>query len=141
MVAETLQSFAPLHILVVDDDPMVVEVLCAHYSVLGFSVSSAADGADGLRAMDMHKPDIVLCDRLMPGLSGAELLKVVRERGPEWQALIFVFVTALTDRRDHFAMMPLHPDGYLHKPIDFEIADRALVLILKQRLLGRPAPR
>lgn len=140
MNAETLESFAPLHMLVVDDDPMVVEVLCTHYSALGFIVASAADGTAGLSAMDLHKPDIVLCDRRMPGLSGAELLKVVRERGPEWQALIFVFVTALTDRRDHFAMMPLHPDGYLHKPIDFEIADRALVLILNRRRFSLPVP-
>lgn len=133
MSAPSLESFAPRHILVIDDDPMIVEILCSHYSELGFRVEAAADGGEGLRAIELRKPDIVLCDRVMPGLTGAELLEVIRQRGGDWQTMVFVFLTALTDRRDHFAMMSLHPDGYLHKPIDFEKADQVLAAILSEK--------
>lgn len=133
MTTLTLQSFAPLHILVVDDDPMITEILGAHYAALGFSIEAVSDGQAALRAMELRLPDIVLCDRLMPVLSGADLLQMVRDRGPVWQALAFVFLTSMTDRRDRYAMMPLHPDGYLYKPIDFDKADQVLAEILAQR--------
>lgn len=139
MATVTLQSFAPLHILVVDDDPMIAEILCAHYSALGFSVEAVSNGQSGLQAMELRLPDLVLCDRMMPVLSGADLLQAVRNRGDAWRAVIFVFLTSMTDRRDRYAMMPLHPDGYLHKPIDFELADQILAEILKDRQ-ARPSP-
>lgn len=134
MSDNSLSRFAPRHILVVDDDPMTQEILSDHYRELGFSVALASDGATALAAMDAQKPDVILCDRVMPGMSGAELLEAVRARGSAWADLVFVFVTALTDRRDHYAMLPLRPDGYLHKPLDFAVADQTLAALLHKRL-------
>lgn len=133
----TLKSFAPLHILVVDDDPMITEIMFAYYEAMGFTVETLSNGQAALRAMEKRLPDIVICDRLMPVLSGADLLKEIRDRGEPWQNTIFVFFTSMTDRRDRYAMMPLHPDGYLHKPIDFATADNILEGILNKR---RPRP-
>lgn len=140
MSTNELGAFAPRHILVVDDDPMAQEILADHYRALGFTVAVASDGADALAAMNVEKPDLILCDRVMPGMSGAELLAAVRARGRDWVAPIFVFVTVLTDRRDHYAMLPLHPDGYLHKPIDFAEADATLAALLHKRAEMRAAP-
>lgn len=128
-----LRAFAPLRILIVDDDPLIGEITTDHYADLGFSVDLAADGKLALQAMDKCRPDIVLCDRVMPEMSGAELLETVRKRGPDWQEMIFVFVSGLTERRDRYAMLPLRPDGYLFKPINFQDADRKLAAILADR--------
>lgn len=133
MSANELGALTPRHILIVEDDTMSQEILADHYRDLGFSVAVAADGTAALAAMDAQKPDLILCDRVMPGMSGAELLEAVRARGEAWADLVFVFVTALTDRRDHYAMLPLRPDGYLHKPLDFAEADRVLAALLRKR--------
>lgn len=128
-----LKAFAPLRILVVDDDALIARVAVDHYSEQGFEVDSASDGAEALRKMEVRLPDLVLCDRKMPNMTGPELLENIRSRGPEWQQVTFVFVTALNDRRDRYAMMPLHPDGYVCKPIDFAKEDRLLAGILRAK--------
>lgn len=128
-----LTAFAPLRVLVVDDDALIALIAVEHYRSLGFDVDSAENGAEALKKMEAALPDLVLCDRKMPLMSGAELLENIRARGPEWQAMTFVFVTALIDRRDRYAMMPLHPDGYLGKPIDFAKEDRMLAGILQKK--------
>lgn len=133
MAENMLQSFAPLHFLVVDDDPMVTEILSAYYESIGFTVETASNGQAALRAMEARLPDVVICDRMMPAVSGTDLLEKIRDRGEPWQAAVFVFLTSLTDPRDRHAMLPLRPDGYLHKPINFADADKILEGILKKR--------
>lgn len=121
-----LQACLPMRMLIVDDDELIVAVVTDHYRGLGFEVETAPDGAAALRMMEQRLPDIVLCDRRMPGVSGADLLETMRSRSAAWQRVVFVFMTALSDHRDRFSMLPLHPDGYVCKPIDFEHADREL---------------
>jgi DNA-binding response OmpR family regulator len=128
-----LRAFAPLHMLIVDDDEILADIACDHYRELGFTVEQAANGKQALHLIEQRRPDIVLCDRRMPEMSGAELLEIVRGKGPEWQRMIFVFVTGLSDRRDRYAMMPLNPDAYLCKPLDFEEADFKLAALLRAR--------
>ncbi len=134
MTNSDLRGFAPRRILIVDDDEMTLDILGEHYVELGFEVEKVTDGAAGLAAMNRQRPDIVLCDRVMPTLSGAEMLAEIRQRGEEWRSVVFFFVTGLTDRRDRYAMLDLEPDGYLNKPIDFAVADKLLAKALASRL-------
>lgn len=139
MEASPLREFAPLYMLIVDDDAMLADMACDHYRDMGLTVEQAGDGRQALQMMERRRPDIVLCDRRMPEMSGAELLETVRARGPEWQQMVFVFVTGLNDRRDRYAMMPLSPDAYFCKPIDFGEADAKLAAILRARRAGPDA--
>ncbi len=134
MTNADLRGFAPRRILIVDDDEMTLDILAEHYAELGFEVEQVKDGAAGLAAMNRQRPDIVMCDRVMPTLSGAEMLSEIRQRGEEWRSVVFFFVTGLTDRRDRYAMLDLEPDGYLNKPIDFAVADKLLAKALASRL-------
>jgi DNA-binding response OmpR family regulator len=133
MSSEALRAFAPRRLLIVDDDPMTCEILGEHYSALGFTVEQADNGASALAAVERQRPDIILCDRVMPNGSGAELLAEIRARSSEWQAIAFLFVTGLSSHRDRFAMLDLKPDGYITKPIDFHVADTLLADILRSR--------
>lgn len=141
MTENAIRQLAPLHLLLVDDDPMAIDIFETHYQQYGFTIETASDGDQALRLMEARMPDIVLCDRVMPGLSGAELLKVVRDRSAEpgqeqWRHPIFIFVTALSDRRDRYAMMPLCPDAYLTKPIILTEADRIILDVVNKRRTG-----
>ena len=132
-MSAALQAFGPQHMLIVDDDPMMQEILGEHFQSLGYRVDFAAEGATALATMEKQLPDIVLCDRVMPEVSGSKLLTEIRSRGDAWRNVIFVFVTALTDRRDRYAMLPLEPDGYINKPVDLARADQLLAHILTTR--------
>lgn len=133
MTENPLAKWAPLHVLIADDDPFMAELSADHYQGLGLSVDIAANGQQALALMEQRRPDLVLCDRRMPEMSGADLLEIVRARDADWQKIVFVFVTGLVDHRDRFAMMNLHPDGYLCKPIDFAEADHELGRILARK--------
>ncbi len=136
---EPTQALGPLHILVVDDDPMALDILGSHYEKQGCSVTTAEDGTRALEVIEAHLPDVILCDRVMPGMSGADLLKTVRERSATdpacaaWKEIAFIFVTGLSDRRDKYAMMPLQPDAYLTKPINLAEADLTIRNVLQRR--------
>ncbi|MDB5880572.1 MAG: hypothetical protein JWP43_450 [Ramlibacter sp.] len=68
-------------ILVIDDDEDVRSLLVESLSFAGYEVCEAADGDAGLALMERNRPDLVLMDYLMPGLTGAEVVKVARQRG------------------------------------------------------------
>lgn len=133
MATNPLAQLAPLHVLIVDDDPFMAELSADHYQGLGLSVDIASDGKQALAMMDERLPDLVLCDRRMPEMSGADLLEIVRARNAAWQKVVFIFVTGLVDHRDRFAMLELRPDGYLCKPIDFTQADLDISAIIQRK--------
>jgi DNA-binding response OmpR family regulator len=111
-----------MNMLVVDDDDMMAELVALHFSEAGYSIKVAGSGEAALAMMEASLPDVVLCDRRMPGMSGADLLEMVRSRDAAWQRVAFVFLTGLSDHRDRMSMLPLNPDGYLCKPLDFKRA-------------------
>ena len=133
MSENPLAAYAPLNLLIVDDDPFLSALSADHYGTLGFSVEVAGDGKAALAMMEKRRPDLVLCDRRMPEMSGASLLEIIRGRDAEWQKIVFIFVTGLTDHRDRFAMLNLHPDGYICKPLDYEVADAEIARILQRK--------
>jgi CheY-like chemotaxis protein len=69
-------------VLVVEDDPLVLETTAAVVRSFGFSVRTAEDGFDALQILREILPDIILSDLRMPGMSGFELLSIVRRRFP-----------------------------------------------------------
>jgi PAS domain S-box-containing protein len=81
-------------ILIVDDDPDMRRVLVASLDTLGYRVLEAADGAAGLAVLGEEAPDLLILDFAMPGMNGAEVAKVARERRPD---LPIVFVSGYAD--------------------------------------------
>ena len=69
-------------VLIVEDDPLVLETTAAIVRRFGFSVRTAEDGFVALKILREVLPDIILCDLRMPGMSGFELLSIVRRRFP-----------------------------------------------------------
>ncbi|WP_308514805.1 PAS domain-containing protein [Sphingomonas flavescens] len=76
-------------ILVIDDDPDVRGFIVDSLDDQGFAVREASDGAQGLKLLEAQRADLVVLDFIMPGMSGAEVAKAIRERWPD-QAILFV---------------------------------------------------
>ena len=81
--------FAPLSVLVIDDDPDVRGFIVTTLEEQGYRVSEAGDGDEGLSAIDRETPDLVILDFIMPGLSGAEVARKIRSRRAD-QPILFV---------------------------------------------------
>ena len=88
------ETTASINVLIVDDDPDVRQLLVDLISAFGHNPVAAEDGARGLVALDRSKPDLILVDFAMPGMSGAEFGRRVRGRFPD---MPIVFVTGYAD--------------------------------------------
>lgn len=119
-------------ILLIEDEAAVREILMDELSTQGYTVSEASDGEDGLKKFLDIKPDLVICDRAMPGMSGYDLLERIRQSHPECSAIPFVFLSALTDQRDKSAVEHLRPAAYIEKPVDFKVLNEKIKALLRK---------
>lgn len=108
-------------ILCIEDEEALRQDILEELSDAGYKVFEAENGAEGLKAIVAHDPDLVLCDVTMPIMDGHTLLTELRDNYPEHADLPFVFLTALAEREDVIAGKKLGADDYLTKPIDFEM--------------------
>jgi two-component system OmpR family response regulator len=100
-------------LLVVDDEPNIVELLTASLSYAGFEVRSAGSGRDALASAREFRPDLVVLDVMMPGTDGFEVLRRLRGEGSPVPVL---FLTARDAVEDKIAGLSLGGDDYLTKP-------------------------
>ncbi|MBI2987509.1 MAG: response regulator [Deltaproteobacteria bacterium] len=78
---DTLSQMAREKILIVDDEPLNLELLERELAARDYTVESARNGEEALEKVDSFAPDLVLLDYMMPGMSGLEVLKELRRRG------------------------------------------------------------
>ncbi len=106
-------------LLVIDDQPQVLEIVSYLLSANGYAVATAKNGREGLEAARQIKPDLILCDVMMPGMSGYDVLQAARQDA-DLLATPFVFLTAKASPEDLRAGMNLGADDYLTKPFTEE---------------------
>ncbi|HEY7676738.1 MAG TPA: response regulator [Candidatus Methylomirabilis sp.] len=108
---------APAKILVVDDTPSNVKLLGDALAGKGYAVVTAASGAEGLEKVEAERPDLVLLDVVMPGMSGYEVCRKIREN-PATGILPVVMVTALDPNLEKIKGLEAGADDFLTKPIN-----------------------
>jgi two-component system response regulator CpxR len=99
-------------ILLVDDDRELCQLLSDYLQREGFIVRTAGDGLDGLHAATKTRPDLVICDIMMPGIDGLELLRQLRQES----SVPVLMLTAKRGEADRIAGLELGADDYLPKP-------------------------
>jgi DNA-binding response OmpR family regulator len=119
-------------ILVVDDDPEVVELVAFNLKRAGFAVGTAANGVEAVRKACSLAPDLILLDLMMPELDGFAVCEVLR-RDPVTSGIPIIMVTAWASELARVAGLGTGADDYVTKP--FSPRD----LIAKVRKLMRPA--
>jgi signal transduction histidine kinase len=107
------QQFLQSKLLVIDDDPEILEMLWLLLSSAHYDVRTARDGAEGLQEMRREAPDMVILDLAMPRLNGAATLKEIRKR---WGALPIILYTGLVDSELMKEAMEYSPFTLLAKP-------------------------
>jgi len=123
-------------ILTIEDDRESRELLAEALAGQGYQVLQAAEGRSGLASIAAHRPDLVLCDILLPDVSGFEIMEQLAARPEDGLAATpFIFLSALDDRESILRGRRLGADDYVTKPVDFDI----LLEIVKRRLA--PADR
>ena len=114
-------ALAGRRVLVIEDDPMVCEVVGQYLRSAGFVVDEAVDGLAGLRRAEAVPPDLVVLDRMLPLLDGIEVCRRIRQN---WGALPVIMLTALGEEEHRIAGLEAGADDYLVKPF----SPRELVL-------------
>ena len=107
-------------ILVIEDEKELCEILEDELTAQGYKVEIALSGEDGLKKLQDIEPDLIICDRSMPGMTGYQLLERLRGAYPQYNKLPFIFLTALSDPRDKHSVDHLNPAAYLEKPVNFD---------------------
>jgi DNA-binding response OmpR family regulator len=108
-------------ILCVEDESDIREMLVEEIREAGFLVLEASNGRQGYEMILAEKPDIVLCDITMPEMDGRELFAELQMKHPELADMQFIFLTALSDKGQIVEGLRTGADGYLTKPIDFDV--------------------
>ena len=103
-------------ILLIEDTTSLRRNIAQILTIEGYQVMCAADGATGLQMLRESKPDLILCDIMMPGMDGYEILAQVRADSAT-ASLPFIFLTAKGGMPDLRTGMALGADDYLPKPV------------------------
>jgi DNA-binding response OmpR family regulator len=103
---------APKRILIVDDEPVVVDVLQRYLIRDGFEVSSAADGAEALQIAEQWAPDLIVLDLMLPVVDGLEVCKRIRQQS----SVPIIMVTAKGEESDRIVGLEVGADDYVVKP-------------------------
>jgi two-component system KDP operon response regulator KdpE len=120
-------------VLVVEDDPNIVDLIRSNLAVRGFETVVSTDGARVLQILETEQPDLILLDLMLPSVDGFELCKQVRERS----SVGVVVVSARGGDHDKVAALNLGADDYLTKPFSI---DELLARITATLRRSRPAP-
>ena len=120
-------------ILVIDDEPSIVNLVTAYLKPEGYQVYTATDGISGLKAARAYKPDLVVLDLMLPGMDGIEMLSKLRRESNVY----VIMLTAKTEETDKIVGLSVGADDYVTKPF----SPRELVARIKAALRRQqPAP-
>jgi serine/threonine-protein kinase len=106
------------HVLLVDDEPTLLELTAEMLREVGFSVETAGDGREALARIEAREPDVVVADVEMPGMDGHELCRQVRASGRD--AIPFLFCSGLGGTGSRVEGLQAGADDYLVKPVPVE---------------------
>jgi DNA-binding response OmpR family regulator len=120
----------PLRILVVDDEPNIVNLLRIGLKYEGFSVAVAGDGAEALRDAAQFKPHLVVLDLSLPGIDGLEVAERL-QRDPD---LMIIMLTARDQVPDRIAGLEAGADDYVVKPFDYDELLARIRAVIRRRI-------
>jgi len=120
---------ASASILVVDDDPEIVTMLSTRLSKRGYKVSTANDGHRALELAKRDRPDLMLLDVMMPGKSGWEVARALKQ-DPATQGIKIVMVTAIGEQVNEITSPLYGADAHIDKPFEFERLEQVIISLV-----------
>jgi two-component system, OmpR family, response regulator len=125
------------HLLVVEDEPNILELLSASLRFAGFDVETATSGSAAVNAAKANRPDLVVLDVMLPDLDGFEVIRQMRADGSRTPV---VFLTARDATDDKIRGLTLGGDDYVTKPFSLEELTARIRAVLRRTTGGDQAP-
>ncbi len=129
----TIVGVGKLTVLVIDDDPVILELLRVNFEIEGFLVVTAKDGDEGFALAQELQPDVVISDIMMPHRDGLQLLSDLKsDPSTEMLPVILLSAKAQTSEVEHG--LDMGADDYITKPFDpIQLIDRLNAVVGKSR--------
>ncbi|MEN0005311.1 MAG: response regulator transcription factor [Bacteroidota bacterium] len=121
-------------ILIVDDEPDILEFLKYNLQEEGFEVYVASDGEAGIEVAERERPNLIILDIMMPKMDGVEVCRQLRSK-PEFDSTVIAFLTAREEDYSQIAALDVGGDDYITKPM------RPRVFVSRVRALLRRSER
>ncbi|HTR70870.1 MAG TPA: response regulator transcription factor [Mycobacteriales bacterium] len=124
-------------LLVVDDEPNILELLSASLRFAGFDVATATNGNEALKVATTYRPDLIVLDVMMPGIDGFEVVRRLRQ---DEQRMPVLFLTARDATEDKITGLTLGGDDYITKPFSLEEVIARIRAVLRRLSVAAPGP-
>jgi two-component system alkaline phosphatase synthesis response regulator PhoP len=127
----------PYSILVVDDEPTILDTVRAYLEQEGYTVHTAVDGPSALKAARAFRPQLIVLDIMLPGIDGLEVLRRLRQESDVYVLML----TARADETDKIVGLTVGADDYLTKPFSpRELVARVKAIMRRDRGTGPTEP-
>lgn len=126
-------------VLIVDDDPETLNVLSLYFSLIGWDVLQAVNGEEALETVRSEHVDAMVLDWMMPGVSGIEVARTIREDS-DLHLMPIVMLTARAAERDLWTGLRHGADAYLPKPVDMDVLANEVERVMSQIREPEPVP-
>jgi two-component system OmpR family response regulator len=124
-------------LLVVEDEPNVLELLSASLRLAGFEVATATGGLEALTAVQRHRPDLIVLDVMLPDLDGFDVARRIRS-GDTRTPVLFLTARDATENKD--TGLTVGGDEYVTKPFSLEEVIARIRAVLRRTRAGGPPP-
>jgi two-component system alkaline phosphatase synthesis response regulator PhoP len=126
-------------VLVIDDEPQIVEICRDYLTAAGFAVLTADDGTRGLTTARRERPDLVVLDLMLPGMDGLDVCRELRRDSSGLAAVPIIMLTARVEESDKLVGLELGADDYITKPFSPRELVARVRTVLRRASEG-PAP-
>lgn len=124
----------PPKILIIDDEPSILNLVSAYLRPEGFEVYTATDGPSGLKAARAYKPELIVLDIMLPGMDGLEVLNRLRRES----SVYVILLTARAEETDKIVGLSVGADDYVTKPFSpRELVARIKAALRRMQLLSQ----
>ncbi len=134
-----MMSTAKQKILIVDDEPDILELIEYNLKKEGYQVFLASNGQEGVAAAKRIQPDLIILDIMMPKMDGIEACRIMRTI-PEFKNTFMVFLTARSEEYSEIAGFNVGADDYIAKPIKPRALVSRINAILRRNASSEEAP-
>ncbi|WP_433416776.1 response regulator transcription factor [Microtetraspora malaysiensis] len=129
-----VSEFPEARLLIVEDEPNILELLAASLRFAGFEVTTASNGGEAVTAAQRHRPDLIVLDVMLPDMDGFDIVRRLRGGGTHTPV---VFLTARDATEDKIRGLTLGGDDYVTKPFSLEEVIARIRAVLR-RTAGDP---
>ncbi|GHE34656.1 DNA-binding response regulator [Streptosporangium violaceochromogenes] len=134
----TVTDSSEARLLIVEDEPNILELLAASLRFAGFTVNTAGNGTDAVTAVQRHRPDLIVLDVMLPDMDGFDVVRRLRGGGTDTPV---VFLTARDATEDKIRGLTVGGDDYVTKPFSLEEVVARIRAVLRRTGQGDPLTR